>query len=145
VLNIRKIAAEDKDILLEWRNDPRVYRHALNPNPVQKETHEKWFENILKSQTCFFYMGFFDGKKCGTVRYNLLDNETEAEVSISIAPEFQGKGLGFELMKRGEEQLKLDSKVKIIHATVFNDNAASMSLFLKSNFHPQKTILKKEI
>lgn len=145
MLKIKKVSVEDKDILLEWRNDPRIYKHALNPFPVAPEDHEKWFQKIINNKSCFFYMGWFDGQRCGTVRYHLLENENEAEVSISLAPKFHGKGLGFELMKLAESQLKLDSQVKLIHATVLNENAASMSLFLKSKFKPHTTLFKKEI
>ncbi|MDD4975391.1 MAG: GNAT family N-acetyltransferase [Bacteriovorax sp.] len=145
MLEIRKVLEEDKEIIIEWRNDPRVYKYALNPNPVSVENHEKWFGKVLSSNTCFFYMGIYDGKKCGTVRYDLLDNNHEAEVSISLAPDFWGKGLAFLLMNLGEAKLKLDSQVKVIHATVLNENTASMSLFVKSDFHPYLTKLKKEI
>ena len=145
MLEIRKIKEEDIDIILEWRNNPSVYKYALNPNPVKKVDHELWFGKILISTGCFFYMGLLDGVKCGTVRYDLQGDDSIAEVSISLAPEFWGKGLGFELMKLGEAKLKKESLVKIIHATVLNENNASMSLFLKSDFLPHKTILKKEI
>lgn len=145
MLEIRKVTAEDKDITLEWRNHPEVYRYALNPTPVSIENHEAWFAKVLSSPECFFYMGLFDGKKCGTVRYDLLQNKNEAEVSISLAPEFWGKGIGYDLMRLGEERLKKESQVKIIHATVLNENAGSMRLFEKSSFHPYFTKFKKEI
>jgi len=145
VLEIRKVTGEDKDIILEWRNNPAVYKYALNPSPVSKDNHESWFEKILKSESSFFYMGLVDGKRCGTVRYDLLEDVNEAEVSISLAPEFWGKGLGFELMRIGEKRLKAESQVRTIHATVLNENAASMSLFQKLEFNPYLTKFKKEI
>jgi RimJ/RimL family protein N-acetyltransferase len=145
VLEIRKVILADKETILEWRNNPEVYRFALNPTPVSRENHEAWFAKVLGNGDCFFYMGLVDGIKCGTVRYDLLAEKTEAEVSISLAPEFWGKGIGFELMKSAEEYLKRESKVRTIHATVLNENTGSLRLFQKSDFKPYLSKFKKEI
>lgn len=144
-LILRRVNASDKDILLEWRNDPRVYEYALNPNPVRPEDHERWFAKVLNSARCYFYMGVIGDDKIGTVRYDLFDNITEAEVSISLSPAFWGKGLAFDLMRQGEVQLKKDSEVKVIHATVLTENTASMKLFAKSGFKGELTKFKKTI
>lgn len=145
MLELRKVTEEDKDIILEWRNNPEVYRYALNSTPVARENHDSWFAKVLVNPECFFYMGLSNGVKCGTVRYDLLLNKVEAEVSISLAPEFWGKGIGYELIRLGESRLKKESQVKIIHATVLNENIGSMKLFEKSEFRPYLTKLKKEI
>ncbi len=144
-MELRRINESDKLIILEWRNDPRVYKYALNPHPVRLEDHENWFAKVLKNEKCFFYMGLVDGKKIGTVRYDIGELENEAEVSISIAPDFWGQGYAFELMEKGEVLLKKESMVKVINATVLNENTASMKLFTKSLFQPVLTKFKKEI
>lgn len=144
-MELRKINESDKLVILEWRNDPRVYKYALNPFPVKLEDHEKWFAKVLTNEKCFFYMGLIEGKKIGTVRYDIGEILNEAEVSISIAPDYWGKGYAFHLMQKGEEQLKKESAVKVINATVLNENEASMKLFAKSHFQPVLTKFKKEI
>lgn len=144
-LTLRRVSAADKDILLEWRNDPRVYEYALNPNPVKAEDHERWFAKVLINPQCFFYMGEIGDERIGTVRYDLLEKKNEAEVSISLSPKFWGKGLAFDLMKQGEMLLKKDSDVRVIHATVLNENTASMKLFEKSEFTADQTKFKKTI
>jgi RimJ/RimL family protein N-acetyltransferase len=145
MLKVRKVLTDDRDIILEWRNDPRVYKYALSPVSVLKEDHIQWFEKVLISPVVIFYMGTWDGVRCGTVRYNLTNNGTEAEVSISISPDFWGKGIASQLMKLSEEKLKEDTNVKLIHATVLNENLASMALFKKSAFSEHITQFKKEI
>lgn len=144
-LEIRRVIEADKSLLLEWRNDPRVYEYALNPKPVKPEDHERWFAKRLNSPSCFFYMGLVDGKKIGTVRYDILDKKNEAEVSISLAPEYWGKGLAFDLMKKAEASFKKESSISVIHATVINKNIASMKLFTKSDFQADITKFKKTI
>lgn len=139
MIKIRKVTKEDCDLLLQWRNNPEVYKYALNPNPVNRDEHVQWFERQLISNRCFFYIGMIDGVTCGSVRYQLNEKLDEAEVSISVAPEFWGKGIAFEMMALAELNLKAESSVKIIHATVLNENVSSMKLFQKSQFNPVQT------
>lgn len=145
MLKIRKVIKEDSDLLLSWRNNPEVYKYALNPAPVAPGDHVNWFEKTLKDPRCVFYMGMMDGVPCGSVRYQLAENLTEAEVSISVAPEFWGKGVASSMMAQAEIELKKETKVNIIHAVVLNENEASLKLFNKANFKPALTKFKKHI
>lgn len=143
-LDIRKVSEGDRDILLEWRNNPLVYKYALNPNPVLIENHNRWFDKILSNKDCFFYMGLLDGHRCGSVRYDIIEKNA-VEVSISICPEFWGKGIAFELMKMAELRLKNESSIDTIYATVLPENTASMKLFMKSDFQYDLNKFKKNI
>lgn len=145
MLEIRKVKIEDSEILLQWRNNPEVYRFALNPNKVEFTDHKLWFEKILTDERCIFYMGMSEGTPCGSIRYQLNEDMTEAEVSISLAPEFWGKGMALKLMTMAETALKNESAVKVIHATVLNENASSMKLFSKAEFSPNIVKFKKNI
>ncbi len=136
ILSIRKIQEEDRDILLVWRNNPKVYQYALNPKQVMKEDHNLWFTKILTNPKCHFYLGLLNGnEKVGTVRYEELEKSEEVEVSISISPEFWGKGVGSILMALAEEELLLKTNVKRIFATVLCANSASLKMFIKSGFN----------
>ena len=145
MLTIRKVQQSDSDILLQWRNNPEVYKYALNPEPVKECDHQDWFKKALINPRCIFYMGLSDGIPCGSVRYQLSENLIEAEVSISVSPDFWGKGIASQIMQLGEKALKRDSSVKRIHAIVLSENIASMKLFERANFEPLLTKFKKDI
>jgi RimJ/RimL family protein N-acetyltransferase len=145
MIKIRRVKTSDKKILLTWRNNPKIYKYAINPKPISLKDHEKWFKKVLLSSKVFFYIGELNGVPCGTVRYNLLGSKHEAEVSISVAPEFWKKGIATKLLKLSERNLKNTSQIKIIHATVLNNNLASKELFKKNKFKEYSTILTKEI
>ncbi len=144
-LQIRNVSEEDREILLEWRNDPLVYKYSLNANLVSQDEHNTWFDKTLESSQVYFYMGLFNGKRCGTVRYVLMDSEKEAEVSISISPDLWGKGIAYNLMTMAEQRLAQDSIVETIFATVLSENKASMILFEKSNFQFDKNHFVKKL
>lgn len=143
MIKIRKVIFEDSELLLNWRNNPAVYKYALTPSPVTPADHVKWFAGALANPRCIFYMGLSDGIPCGSIRYQLTEDKLEAEVSISIAPEFWGSGLATTLMNLAESALQEETSVRVIHATVLNENKASMRLFEKQNFEPQLTKFKK--
>lgn len=143
MLTIRKVQPSDSDLILHWRNNPEVYKYALTPEPVKKIEHINWFNDALASSRCVFYMGSSNGVLCGTVRYQLTEDMMEAEVSISISPEFWGKGIASQMMQAAEEALKKETSVRIIHATVLNENIASIKLFERASFEPVLTKFKK--
>lgn len=144
MIEIRKVQHEDSSLLLKWRNHPEVYRYALNANPVTETEHLTWLSKKLSDAKCLFYICFAQGKACGSIRFDLV-SEVEAEVSISLAPEFWGAGIATELLRKGEEQLRTESEVKRIKATVLNENKASLRLFEKAQFKPYMTLFMKEI
>lgn len=145
MLKIRKVMHSDCEILFQWRNNPAIYKYALNPKAVEHAEHIAWFEMALKNSKCFFYLGLIDNSPCGSIRYQLNDDLNEAEVSISIAPEFWGKGIAYKMMDIAEKELIKEVAVNIIHATVLNENEASMKLFNKAGFVPNITKFKKII
>lgn len=145
MLSIRKVTQEDSELILTWRNDPRVYRFALNSNPVQEKDHETWFKAKLESKKSFWYMGLYDGTPCGTVRYDATESEEEVEISISVAPEFWGKGLATQMMALGEKELVKSTKVLKITATVLTENKKSMDLFERSGYETKLVRFKKII
>lgn len=145
MIKIRRVVEEDSEILFEWRNNPEIFKYSLNPNKVSLENHQNWFRKILKDSQCVFYMCIVNDTRCGSVRYHLSEDGTEAEVSISVAPEFWGRGIASSMLSHTENCLKAETNVTVINATVLNDNKASMKLFSKAEFLPVLTKFKKSI
>jgi ribosomal protein S18 acetylase RimI-like enzyme len=69
----------------------------------------------------------------GSLRYRLRGGE--ATVSIVVAPEMRGEGIGRELLQAGEARLRAEGRGPLrILAEVKPDNHASMRLFTASGF-----------
>lgn len=44
---LRPITKEDTDMIVKWRNNPKVSAHCLNKRPITRESHLKFFdENV---------------------------------------------------------------------------------------------------
>ena len=44
---LRPIVKEDVDMIVKWRNSPKVSSHCLNKKPITKESHLDFFENYV--------------------------------------------------------------------------------------------------
>jgi diamine N-acetyltransferase len=46
-LRLRAIEAADLPLMVSWRNDPQVYRHFFEYEPLSLEMQKRWFEGFL--------------------------------------------------------------------------------------------------
>lgn len=136
---LKRADISDKDILLEWRNHPKIREQCFNSEIISRETHEKWFNDVLKREDIILLIGVLENKKIGQVRFNL--NNEKAKISVNVAPELIGKGLGPILIIKGCEFLFKNTRCKEIIAEIKPHNIASIKAFAKAGF---KNILSKE-
>lgn len=93
MIKVRLPSPEDKDDLLKWRNDKHSIDMFINSYPVTLKEHQKWFDKILSSNNKYLFICLnHENEKIGVVRFDIKN--TNAEISINIAPEMRGKGLG---------------------------------------------------
>ena len=89
-------------------------------------------------------MALKDNTPCGTIRFD-IDGE-QAEIGIYIDPSFWGKGLGTQLLKLGESEIKKRvPNLKKIIAKIRVDNWASLKLFRKANYKENFVQMDKEL
>ena len=132
-IEIRKANENDSPFLFELRNQPSTYQYAKNPRLVEWQEHIDWLEPILKGETQrHLFIIEFDGQKAGQTRIDIEDKE--AEVNISLMPEFQGQGIAFVAIEKAMEKISQEQGVKIFRAHVHQDNIASQKLFEKLGY-----------
>ena len=131
-INIRRADISDKDILLEWRNNPKIREQSFNPKIISREEHEKWFNDLLKREDVILLIGILGNKKIGQVRFNL--NNENAKISVNVAPEFIGKGLGPILIVKGCNFLFENTNCNEITAEIKPHNTASIKAFSRAGF-----------
>ena len=149
-LEIREARADDCERLYAWRNHETVRRHALDPAPLALEAHRDWFALALGNPDRHLLVGELlserGGSPVGVVRYDIDRTKREAEVSIYLAPEEMGEGLGGRLLERGETWLReREPDVTSIRALIKPQNEASVKLFTRSHFEAQHVTYSKFI
>ncbi len=92
--------AEPGDCRSVWRlsNHPQVRANSFSQEAIPYGDHCRWFEKLLADPDRMLYIADVGGLVAGQVRYDR--HGCAAELSFSVHPAFQGKGLGSGLLRR---------------------------------------------
>lgn len=151
MVNLRKASPSDKDIIHEWRNDSVALAHSLNNEAISLTTHNAWFEKTLADADKFIFMGYENDPETpyGMVRFDVHPHQQQADVSINLAPDARGKGLGTLLLSAGIKEF-LTHRTCVLLAQIKPENKASIACFKKNDFiiyeeKPDRLVLKNKI
>ena len=131
-LRLRPGREDDRDRLLEWRNDPDSVRFSLTGRPVTPEEHGPWLARRLADPATRLLIGEVDGTPVGMVRIDVED--ARGVVSIAVAPDQRGLGYGTRLLAELLDELRGDPQVDGLLAEVVEENTASRRAFLNAGF-----------
>jgi UDP-2,4-diacetamido-2,4,6-trideoxy-beta-L-altropyranose hydrolase len=120
---------DDAQFLFDTRNDPEARANSVDQRPLVYESHVAWLSSKLEDPDTLIYIAEENRESVGYVRFHLQD--TVAVVSIGLAAEFRGRGLGRTILEQGIAQL---TGIIEVHAVVKKTNATSIRLFESSGF-----------
>lgn len=133
-IRVRAATADDSAVLLEWRNDPSVYRWARQPEPVGLGEHDQWLSHSLRNPDRLLLIGEDGDEQVGVVRLDRLPEcELTAEVSITVAPGCQGRGVGRQLLDHAARRWGVAGG-RLLMATVHEQNEGSLRLFSAAGY-----------
>lgn len=135
MLTIRFADVSDAIDVLIWRNDAQTRKMSWGTELISCETHFVWFPTVIHKAEIKLFIGEFQSKKIGMVRF---DNDAEVtnawKVSIVVAPECRGHGLGKMLLANAVSRFLDTHFDALVIAEVRNTNFASQNLFEKAGF-----------
>ena len=92
MISFRKASIADKMLYFEWANDPNVREQSYNSNPIDLESHGKWFESKIEDNSSLMLVfQNEENSNIGQVRIQ-KENRKEALIGISVSNEHRGKG-----------------------------------------------------
>ena len=134
LLALRRAGSEDCRLYYEWSQDPSVRANSYGGSPFPFEAHERWFAQKLLDAGTLLYVLESGAVPAGQIRYEIRDSD--AEINFSIAREFRSRGLGKEILMRGERRLLADRPdVGMIHGYVLAENEPSRRAFLGAGYN----------
>lgn len=143
-IELRAATQDDSKLLFEWRNHPNIRAISTHSDPILWKSHEQWFNKVLQDANRPLYIATQVGTEVGVIRFDI--EGAQAEVSLYLAPDRHGKGLGTQLLLQGERQLSQECpKVLKIIATVLEGNEASHRLFRRCGYRFDDSIYIKII
>lgn len=124
----------DGDLLLRWANDPESRKNSFHSKTISQEEHFQWLAAKLADPNCRLWLASLPGfPQAGMVRFDL--EQGRAEISVNLAPELRGQGMGSVLIRAACAKLfREDLTVESIIALVKSENHASLAAFAAANF-----------
>jgi UDP-2,4-diacetamido-2,4,6-trideoxy-beta-L-altropyranose hydrolase len=142
-LVLRRVQEKDCRQLWEWANDPEVRPVSFATEPISWEQHLGWFNSKLRDPSAALYLVVnSEGIPAGQVRYEIDD--MRAAVSISLAPQFRGKGYGEVVLEMATADLFRTSAVTRIDAYVRPNNSASLRLFTRAGYTRERDTMIRD-
>ena len=129
---LRPAAAGDRLPLWRWRNDPATRRASFDRREIPLDEHTRWFERSLALDERRLWIVTADGADVGVVR---LDFEgPTATVSLALAPEARGRGLGSAALAALAAEAFGSLGLATLRAHVRRDNRASLTMFRRAGY-----------
>jgi len=130
---LRLAVKEDLKWVYEWRNHPDIRKNFFNSYPISFKDHEQWFANAMSSKSIELLIGMDKDSPVGSLRYDI--NGDKAEVSVYVKPDLHGKGIGTDILIKGNTWLKENRpETKIIFAKIISKNTSSIKAFKKAGY-----------
>jgi UDP-4-amino-4,6-dideoxy-N-acetyl-beta-L-altrosamine N-acetyltransferase len=96
MITLRDLQAEDKAMLLTWRNLPDVARYMYTDHHITDPEHERWFSGVFGDPTRRYWIIRAEGEDVGLVNlYSISDQNKRCHWAFYVAnPNARGKGVG---------------------------------------------------
>ena len=136
-MKLRNATLADADFVLALRNDPVTRAMSIGRRQVPRTVHEAWFHahhvDILIAEEKGVKVGVFRSDPSRREEWPRQSHVRAADVSVAVAPEARGRGLGFALIRMGTQaqfRRGYDACVAVIRL----ENAASLRAFLRAGY-----------
>lgn len=131
--SLRLATVEDCALVYQWANDPQARAASFRPAFISREEHCRWFAERLADPAHVFFLAITaDDRPLGQIRFAV--DRDEAMISISLAKDFRGAGLGPRLIRHAC-RLVMDAKsLRKIRALIKEENSSSIQAFSRAGF-----------
>jgi UDP-2,4-diacetamido-2,4,6-trideoxy-beta-L-altropyranose hydrolase len=134
-VSLRLAGAADTERLFGWQTHPGIRRFSRQPRPPEWSEHVAWMMRTLNDPDRILLIAEADGTPSAMVRLDVT--QAGIEVSILVAPDCHGRGIG-------KAALLLAAKIlprRAYQAAISPQNLASQRLFQSAGYQPQQADL----
>lgn len=120
--------------LYDWAIDPAVAKSRLRPAEITWQGHRRWLAATLSDADSRLFLAEDSHGPCGTVR--LTRRGHVATVSITVAPQRRGQGMGPRLLAALQDFASCRRFAPRLRALIRHHNTASLACFEKAGYQP---------
>ena len=141
-LRLRGIDDADLPLLVHWRNEPDVYRHFFEHEPVSPAMQKRWFAHFLERTDEKYWIAETRAEPTpvGTIALIRLDwRSRKAELGrVLVYPaEHRSQGYGAEMCRLALGYAFGHLNLNRVHLDVYADNASAIALYEKLGFREE--------
>ena len=136
-VTLRPATADDCRRVWLWRNEEETRRASFDSSPIPYDLHQSWFLESLENERRKLYIVVAETEPSGVVRLDIT--RRRATVSIHLAPERRGQGIGPAALRALAAVAAGDLKLALLLASVKPDNYASLAAFRRAGFTASRT------
>jgi CMP-N-acetylneuraminic acid synthetase/RimJ/RimL family protein N-acetyltransferase len=129
---LRPATAADGQAIRGWRNHPTTRRASFDQREIGPDEHALWLERSLARADRKLWIVHAAGADVGVVRLDL--DGRAGEVSIALAPEARGRGLGTAALRALAFEAFGPLRLAALRARVKRGNRASLAAFRRAGF-----------
>jgi UDP-2,4-diacetamido-2,4,6-trideoxy-beta-L-altropyranose hydrolase len=139
-LSLRPASWSDAAHVWEWNNRPEVRAASRKTSLIPWSEHARWFRARLSDPHSWLWMIEAAPGTVGVVR--IQQRGARPEISISLAAEARGQGLGRAAVQRACRAFTERAPSASLDAWIAEDNPASLRCFLACGFRqiPERDI-----
>jgi len=117
--------------VLALSNQDSVRANSIKSEKIDLEDHKKWFARKIEDENTIMLKSLTGNQFSGQVRLD-IEGDT-ALIGVSVSEDFQGKGIGSDLLQAAIEKAK-EQGLKAIEAFIKPENSGSRRLFEKNGW-----------
>ncbi|MCR5675186.1 MAG: GNAT family N-acetyltransferase [Lachnospiraceae bacterium] len=141
-LILRPITRDDTELIVRWRNNPRVRDRFVYREPFTKETHERWITEHIEGKRDVVQwivcerQAAGEERPIGSVYFRDIDREqSTAEYGVLIGEDDAvGHGYGNEIVELACVRARDELGLKHVILRVFCDNVVAIRSYEHAGF-----------
>src|SRR6185436_16060675 len=131
-LQLRPAVWSDAATLLAWASDPETRRRSFEERAIPEHEHLAWLAAKLVDPETRLFVALAEDEPVGSARLDRAG--TTASVSLAVAPDRRGQGLGGRLLAALHEWSRSAAFAARMEALVRDDNGVSLRLFEQAGY-----------